>query len=333
MRDLAITAIIPLYNGAEFIEEALTSVLGQILPPKKIIVVDDGSTDNGASIVAEMAKIHDICLIQKANGGQSSARNLGVSRSTTPLIALLDQDDIWYPHHLRELVKPFHEERYPELGWVYSNLDEIDLAGRMVTRSCLDHVPLVVHPKKSLSGCLVTDMFVVPTSTLISRQAFDATGGFDERLIGYEDDDLFLRLFRQGYDNVYIKEPLAKWRIFSGSTSWSPHMRRSRMVYLRKLQELFPPDTSVGTYYWRHLLGPRFYPMLLREYTRSASAANWDAIDSAVEDIRLLLPYAPARARLVMGGLLPIMKNPALARMIVRLAGLNVPMLNRIARW
>src|SRR4051812_47059696 len=112
LQDLAITAVIPLYNGAEVIEAAPRSVLTQNLPPAKIHVVDGGSTDNGPEIVALMAREHDITLFRKKNGGQSSARNLGIANSDTPLIALLDQDDTWYPHHLAELVKPFQEIRY-----------------------------------------------------------------------------------------------------------------------------------------------------------------------------------------------------------------------------
>src|SRR5258708_16230293 len=246
MGELAIPAIIQLYNGAPFIKESLYSVLSQTLPPAKIIVVDDGSTDEGPDIVALMARDHDIWLIRKSNGGQGSARNFGISHATTPLVALLDQDDIWYPHHLECLIKPFREVRYPELGWVYSNLDEVDRDGQMVARCCLNSTQDVEHPKRSLAGCLATDMFVLPTASLISRQAFEEVGGFDERLIGYEDDDLFLRIFRCGYDNVYVNEALAKWRIFSGSASYTPRMGRSRMIYLRKLLETFPPDNLRG---------------------------------------------------------------------------------------
>src|ERR1700689_1595707 len=173
MEDQAITAIIQLNNGAEFIEGPLNSVLTQTLPPVKIVVVDDGSTDTGPDIVKLMAPQHNnISLISKKNGGQSSGRNLGVAHAKTPLIALLDQDDVWYPHHLEELIKPFRETRYPEIGWVYTNLGEIDREGRMVARFCLDQMPEIQHPKRSLVRCLTTDMFILPTASLINRRAF-----------------------------------------------------------------------------------------------------------------------------------------------------------------
>src|SRR5258708_4402360 len=100
-QNLSIVAIIPLYNGARWIEQSIASVLAQTLQPEEFIVVDDGSTDNGPEIVFRLAKDHPITLLRKPNGGQSSARNFGVAKSQSALIALLDQDDIWYPNHLK----------------------------------------------------------------------------------------------------------------------------------------------------------------------------------------------------------------------------------------
>jgi len=333
MQDPAVTAIIPLYNGAEFIAQALDSVLRQTMRPARIIVIDDGSTDNGPDIVAGMAYAHDIALIRKQNGGQASARNLGIGHARTPLIALLDQDDIWYPNHLEELIKPFRETRYPELGWVYSNLDEIDRDGRMVTRCCLDCLPEIEHPKRTLAGCLATDMFTVPTSTLINRNAIEKVGGFDEQLIGYEDDDLFLRMFRFGYDNVYLSQALAKWRLFPGSTSHSAHMRRSRMTYLRKLLRTFPPDDAVGMLYWRQLLTPRFFPVLLNEYRQALRTGDKAALRTTVEDLQVLVPYFRRRSRILLRAMLPLMTHEWSAAMAANLADRNSPMLRGLLRF
>src|SRR5690348_9114074 len=102
-----IAAIVPLFNGAKYIELAIRSILEQTHARHEIIVVDDGSTDNGAEIVRRIEC--PITVLTKENGGQSSARNLGVKHATSDLIAFLDQDDIWYPHHLEALAKPFIE--------------------------------------------------------------------------------------------------------------------------------------------------------------------------------------------------------------------------------
>ena len=95
---------------------------------------------------------------------------------------------------LRILEQPFKEARSIPLGWAYSNLDHVDVSGRMMTRSVLDTVPNAQHPKRDVLHCLGCDMFVLPGASIISRSAFDSVVGFDEQFVGYEDDDLFLRL-------------------------------------------------------------------------------------------------------------------------------------------
>src|SRR6266852_4016643 len=139
--DLSIAAIIPLYNGARWIEQSIKSVLAQTLAPDEFIVVDDGSTDDGPCIVERLSQSHPIRLLRKPNGGQSSARNFGVAHSKSALIALLDQDDAWYPHHLAALVEPFRLPRGVPLGWVYSELDEIDESCGMVNNRLLSMLP------------------------------------------------------------------------------------------------------------------------------------------------------------------------------------------------
>lgn len=222
-----VAAIIPMYNGARFIETAINSILAQTRMPDEVIVVDDGSTDKGPDLVEKLSEKAPIRLLRKSNGGQSSARNFGVSQSSSTLIALLDQDDIWYPKHLSVLIEPFDETGNRDLGWSYSNLDKGDESGSLLTPSFL-HTRSARHPKTSLRDCVADDMFVLPSASLISRAAFEAVGGFDEALSGYEDDDLFLRIFMAGYPHIFIDTPLSMWRIYGSSTTSTPLMTRSR---------------------------------------------------------------------------------------------------------
>ncbi len=330
--DLTISTIIPLYNGAPFIEEALNSVFAQHLPPDEVIVVDDGSTDDGPSVVERLARDHDIIILRQPNAGQSAARNAGIARARGSLIALLDQDDVWYPNHLSELIEPFREQRYPALGWVYSNLDEIDRAGKLVYRNCLRQVKNVRHPKRDISECLATDMFVLPSATLIRRSAFEAAGGFDVALSGFEDDDLFLRIFQSGFDNIYIDQALAKWRIFGGSASFSSRMARSRMIYLRKLLKEFPDDIERSRYYTSDLIIPRFFPWLVREYTNALRSNQPEAIQTALSDLRTIMPMQRLRIRLIMRMLLPILGMPDLARSLAPVVQAVRPVLRRLLR-
>ena len=92
-----------------------------------------------------------------------------------------------------------------EIGWTYSDLDEINDQGELIARGVIVRTG-AEHPKRDLASCLRQDMFVLPSASLISRRAFRQVGGFDERLSGYEDDDLFLRLFQAGFHNVFLAE-------------------------------------------------------------------------------------------------------------------------------
>jgi glycosyltransferase involved in cell wall biosynthesis len=303
--DLSIAAIIPLYNGARWIEQSMRSVLAQTLAPDEFIVVDDGSTDDGPRIVERLAQSHPIRLLGKPNGGQSSAGNFGVAHSASALIALLDQDDAWYPHHLATLIKPFRKPRGVPLGWVYSDLDEIDERGGMVNKRLLNLIRRVnllprENPKRSLSACLSNDLFILPSASLISRGAFEAVGGFDECLCGYEDDDLFLRLFRAGYDNVFIDEPLSQWRIYQTLTSYTYRMARSRMIYAMKLFEQFPNDRPRRRYWSRDCIAPRFVYQTLGDFLKALETRDTEMFRTAVAHLQILLPHLSIKRRLIL---------------------------------
>ena len=308
-----VSVIIPLYNGAPYIEQALRSVFAQTLTPVEIIVVNDGSTDEGPQIVRTLTLEHSILLLDKPNGGQSSARNAGVARASGTYIAHLDQDDIWYPDHLEALVVPFLAVGDRPLGWSYSELDEIDDSGAMVTRSCLRLLPSS-HPKQDVFTCLRHDMFVLPTASLILREAFTQVGGFDERLQGYEDDDLFLRIFRAGYRNEFIVRATAQWRIHRGGNSRSPSMAASRMIYLRKLREAFPDDRELGRLIGQDVLAPRFFPNVAHEYRLALESREPKTLRLAAAHIAEVAALHHWRIRIGVRAAMPILGNPTLAR-------------------
>lgn len=315
--ELFITAVIPLYNGGRFIREAISSIFDQTLLPDEVIVVDDDSTDDGPDIVREMSLHYPIQLIHKPNGGQSSARNLGVEHAHGDLIAFLDQDDAWYPNHLAELVKPFLERRMVEVGWAYSDLDEINDDGELIARAIAVETQ-AEHPKRSLIGCLRHDMFVLPSASLISRRAFLQIGGFDERLLGYEDDDLFLRLFLAGFENVFLPDSLSKWRISGTSCSYSPRMAVSRLVYAQKLMQRFPDDTNMERYLIRDLIAPRFFRLIAIELRRATRNGTREQQRSTLADLRSIARHLRATQRIplqVVG--LPALRIPPLARFIM----------------
>jgi glycosyltransferase involved in cell wall biosynthesis len=245
-----ISAIIPVYNGARYLQHAIGSVVAQTVRPIELIVVDDGSVDGSAELVQELlgtALPFPVLLHRQPNRGQSAARNHGAHVANGEFLAFLDQDDLWYPRHLEALSALLLADT--ALGWAYSDVDLIDAGGGLVTLSYLATLK-PQHPKHSLIQLLSEDMYILPSASLIRREAFQQIGGFDERLRGYEDDDLFLRLVRDGGRNSFLSEALSQWRIHPMSASYLPSMARSRDLYAPEALRTLPGRARAGAFLW-----------------------------------------------------------------------------------
>lgn len=286
-----ISVIIPIYNGKRFLKLAIESVLAQTLPPKELILVDDGSTDGSLESVDDLRFPFPVIRKRQENAGQAAARNLGVQLASGDFLAFLDQDDSWYPEHLLCLRKMFLNDPHSRLGWVYSNFDEVDRDGRMITRNHLDFLPFE-HPKRNLVKMLGEDMHVLPSASLIRTSAFREVGGFDENFCGYEDDDLFLRIFLLGYGNEYLNEALSQWRIYSESTCYAnPRMDTSLVRYMQKLAALFPDDVRQ---YTRDCIVPRFVHAMLARYDRALNKYDEKRADSILKELLSAFPDQPS---------------------------------------
>ena len=122
-----ISVVIPLYNKAAEIGRAVRSVLAQTLPPREVIVVDDGSTDGGADVVERMAS-SVVRLVRQENRGVSAARNRGIAMASGRYVALLDGDDRWQPQYLEQVWRLI--ARYPDCG-AYGTGFMVDTGGRL----------------------------------------------------------------------------------------------------------------------------------------------------------------------------------------------------------
>ena len=192
MNKPSFTVIIPLYNKAEHILRTLASVQWQKYPASEIIIVDDGSTDEGPKLVAE-SDIPNIRLITQKNGGVSSARNKGIELATHEYIAFLDADDEWLPLYLAETAALIN--KYPNAG-LFGTRYQIIEAGE-------NYVDAKIHvPEMDPQGELMTDFFDVASrgdlpftmsSMAIKKSLLDEIGGFPEGEPLGEDQDLFCR--------------------------------------------------------------------------------------------------------------------------------------------
>ncbi len=180
-----ISVIIPSFNREKTVVRAINSVLEQNYPNIELIVVDDGSSDNTATILKKKY-LKSLILLEQTNQGVSSARNRGVEQSSGKWIAFLDSDDYWHPKKLAYQIQAL--ELLPDLKILQTQ--EIWIRnGRRVN-------PRIKHKKpkgwifnKSLKLCCIS-----PSSVLIEKALFCDAGGFDEDLLACEDYDLWLRI-------------------------------------------------------------------------------------------------------------------------------------------
>jgi len=269
--DLSVAVIIPYYNGSRYIERSARSVLEQTVRPNEFIVVNDGSSPDETAKLEVISKQLGFDVIHKENGGQGSARNYGVRNTKSNYICFLDQDDFFLKNHIEILLAGLPRND-PHFGWVYADLNEADEDGNVLKRNYVAH--LSSHPKMSILDMLSNDMFVLPSASLISRSAFDSVGGFDTQFTGYEDDDLFIRIFQKGYSNYFINKPVTVWCIHNNSTSYSIKMSRSRFRYVKKILQTFKDDQDRSLFYVRDIIVPRFTKQIFSDAIRSTNPSK-----------------------------------------------------------
>lgn len=272
-RTRTVAVIIPFYNGSRYIERAIESVLAQTVPASEFLIIDDGSSEAESAALTAIASAAGVRVHRKENGGQGSARNLGVASTSSDYICFLDQDDFFLRNHIELLLEQIRDSD-PHFGWAYGELMEADEAGFIVATSIVTRYSK--HPKLTIEDMLEKDMHILPSASIISRKAFDAVGGFDPQFMGYEDDDLFLRIFRAGYTNYFFPEPVTVWCINKNSTSYSIRMSRSRLRYVHKLCALFAADPERLSVYMRDLIFPRFCKVFAIEAFKSIYFARYD---------------------------------------------------------
>ncbi|EMO54415.1 glycosyltransferase family 2 protein [Leptospira noguchii] len=188
MNNVPISVVIPTYNRENKILNAISSVLKQTLPPKEIIVVDDGSTDTTVSKIQE--KFSDkIQILLLEHKGVSHARNRGVENASGDWIAFLDSDDEWLSEKLEKQWK--HIEEHPETEILQSQEIWIRNGRKVNPPTRLSKRDGDIF-EQSLEFCSVT-----PSSVLLKKELYQNQGGMDEKLLACEDYDLWLRITSQ----------------------------------------------------------------------------------------------------------------------------------------
>jgi len=255
-----VTVVIPNYNGALFLEEAVLSVIEQDYVNKEIIVVDDGSTDNSVEILKAFGpKIH---LFESKNCGASTARNIGISMAKGEFIAFLDSDDIWARNKLR-LQMGYMRAHDLDLvychGQEFGNTDGIDLLHEAkFSGDCYEYF-------KQYPGRAIIDMG--PSTALIKSARLTQTGLFDPAFTGPAEDWDFFRRYCRGAKVGFCNQVLVYRRNHSHNVS-----NRSLTEYYlgnkRALQKMFAEDSEI-TFCERSSIWTKFHYISAKSFARS----------------------------------------------------------------
>lgn len=199
------SVIIPLFNKEKFIEATLKSVLNQTFIDFEILIINDGSTDNSATII-EGFDDPRIRYFLKENAGVSSARNDGIEKAQSNYISFIDADDYWYPDFLEEMFKII--QNYPQQK-AFSAAIEIETSKKVIPAS---------YSIVRTNDCEIVNYFtassketVICTSCAVFHKSiFEETGNFDITVKSGQDTDLWIRI-GMNYPVVFSWKILARY--------------------------------------------------------------------------------------------------------------------------
>jgi glycosyltransferase involved in cell wall biosynthesis len=284
----AVSVVITTYNRARFLPETIDSVRQQRFRDFEIIVVDDGSTDNTRQVLRSYGD--RVRAFYQENRGSSAARNIGICRARGKWIAIQDSDDLCTPDHL-EILFDFVSQN-PNYGMVFAN-------GAYLERP--EHNRDTIIPKEKsrrlaqqgvrLVDLLEKSIFRLQAS-LISKECFQAIGGFDEDLRICMDLDLAFRLFMR-YPVAYFDKVVFLYRKHEGNISRDQELRLLENIRtIEKLVQEFPQAKEIlGHERIARRVAYRYYRLAKGRWKRGNKDAAKEAIKQAIALCPLSLKY------------------------------------------
>jgi len=276
-----VSVVIPTYNYARYVPEAIDSVLAQSFEELEIIVVDDGSTDKTAEVLRAFGG--QLRVIRQERRGLSAARNTGIRAARGQYLAFLDSDDLWLPEKVSLQVARLDAE--PEVGLVYA---ETLLFDDSTPATLTPHSYWASHPSGKILPWLVRQNVIPSPTPMVRRELFERVGLFDETLSACEDWDMWIRIGRV-CEIAYVNRVLAKYRQHRENMSLDSD--RLMMNGLRVLEKAFSaPDPSRELHGLRRTVFSRWYADfgLGRFHKGRYAQARRDLIRAVTLDPRLL---------------------------------------------
>lgn len=206
-----VSVIMPVYNRAMLVPQAIDSVLSQTYNNVEVITINDGSTDSTLAVLRKYEEDWPgkVRVIDQSNQGQVAARNNGIKAATGEYIAFLDSDDLWLPRKLELQLPRFT----PEVGLVYSAVEFIDEVGKVTgVERCDPKLEGYIYPQ------LLVQNRMTGGTVVVRKVVLDEVGLFDPEFKAAENWDLWIRICKK-YNAALVNEPLVQYRRHGGNMS------------------------------------------------------------------------------------------------------------------
>jgi glycosyltransferase involved in cell wall biosynthesis len=200
-----VSIVIPVYNGSKYLKEAIDSALAQTYKNIEVIVVNDGSDDEGKTEKIAMLYGNKIRYFYKENGGVSTALNLGIRKMKGEYFSWLSHDDVYYPNKIEAQIHYLRNNKDKNVV-LYSDYDFIDARSKLLYKKLIKHV----EPNK-FRYALINDWPINGCTSLIPKACFKEVSFFDEQLKTIQDYDLWFKMSKK-FNFIHMPEVLIKSR-------------------------------------------------------------------------------------------------------------------------
>ncbi|HNQ02026.1 MAG TPA: glycosyltransferase family A protein [Syntrophales bacterium] len=222
-----VTVIIPVYNGRQYLPEAVESALGQTYRPVEVIVIDDGSTDNSLEVASRYGSVQ---VYRQDHGGLGAARNAAMARATGRFLSFLDADDVWLPGKLDLQIRALEAD--PSVDMVFGYVEEfispeLDDGARRALRCQEGPLPGVI------AGTMV-----------VRRSSCDRVGPFETGWQVGEFVDWYARARERGLRSLVLPEVVMRRRLHK--SNMGVRLRDSRADYARILKAALDRRRKAG---------------------------------------------------------------------------------------
>lgn len=288
-----VSIIIPAYNASNYLTKAIECALKQTYENKEIIVVNDGSKDDGATREVALSYGEKIRYFEKENGGSSSALNYGIAQMTGEWFSWLSHDDLYKRDKIRhqiEFLRNLTEDgEDPAKCIVFSAHELIDGNGNII-RYCdpkkeaqkADEINKMVNNHWLIADQIKKYTFHGCTG-LIHKSVFERVGGFDESLRYVNDIDMWLRIFMAGYKVRYLPECLVQGRVHSQQVSRSIGFSYHNWEQDRYWTQVFEYLVSISSV-------PEWDKLMLRYATTATEKTRWEDGRKAFVELKRKYP-------------------------------------------